>query len=66
MSSKRKSGTVIEVSPKLIKGVDDERLSVATHGTVEQLRMAATASVSPDATRFIPRQVRIKNDHVSS
>jgi hypothetical protein len=66
MATKRKSGSSIEVSTKVIKSGDEQRLPVTTHGTIEQQRIAATALVSPDATRFVPRQVRIKNDHIGS
>jgi len=66
MSSKRKIDSTVKESPKVIKGDGEQRLSVGTHGTVEQRRTAATATVSPDATRFIPRQVRVKNSHTNS
>ena len=61
MTSKRKLNNSVQESPKLIKGEAEARMSVGKHGTEEQRRAAATASVSPDATRFIPRQVRVKN-----
>jgi hypothetical protein len=64
MSLKRRIDGIVPVmeSPKLIKGgEDEERLPVGKHGTVEQIRAASTATVSPDATRFVPRQIRIKN-----
>ena len=66
MASKRKFDISLKESPKVIKGEGAERLSVGTHGTVEQRRTAATASVSADAIRFVPRQVRVKNHEIKN
>jgi hypothetical protein len=38
-------------------GSPDQRKPVGDYGTNEQQRNAATASVSPDAIRFVPPQV---------
>ena len=61
MATKRKIESKLKESPKVIKGDSAERLALGEHGTIEQRRAAATVTVSVDATRFVPRQVRVKN-----
>lgn len=46
------------VDVKTIKGDHGVAKPVSESGTLEQRRAAATASVSVDALRFAPRQVR--------
>jgi hypothetical protein len=51
------------VESKSVKvGENGESRSVAEVGTPQQQRAAATASISPDAVRFVPPQVARKKN----
>ena len=53
----------VQVDAKTVRSANGSPRPVGEYGSEQQIRTAATATVSPDAVRFIPRQVRKSNSN---